>query len=65
MAAPNSSAASNGGSDAAGAAPVPWARQPSQPEKHATKRVRQMVESLPNWEPTPPGEVLVRRHREI
>jgi hypothetical protein len=54
---------------AAGAAPiapessVPWARQAAAPQPRATSRTRQMVHGLPAWEPLPPGELLVHRHR--
>ncbi|SCE65051.1 hypothetical protein GA0070558_101315 [Micromonospora haikouensis] len=42
--------------------PRPWARPASPPP--ATDRRRQVVEELPDWEPLPPGEILVRRpHR--
>jgi len=40
---------------------VPWARQVSTPLPQATHRARHVVENLPDWEPLPPGEVLVRR----
>lgn len=43
------------------AATVPWARQPATPAKPATGRFRRMVDTLPDWEPLPPGEILVRR----
>jgi hypothetical protein len=50
-----------------GAAPaeddVPWAQQSVAPQPRATSRVRQMVRNLPAWEPLPPGEILVNRHR--
>jgi|KBSSwiStaDraftv2_1062776.scaffolds.fasta_scaffold284228_2 hypothetical protein len=45
-------------------APVPWARQPSAKVEPATKRIRRPVENLPEWEPLPPGEILVRRSRQ-
>jgi hypothetical protein len=41
---------------------VPWARQGSQQER-ATARNRRLVRSLPDWDPLPPGEILVHRHR--
>ncbi|HTF08365.1 MAG TPA: hypothetical protein VK659_09370 [Asanoa sp.] len=41
---------------------VPWARQSSNREP-ATTRSRQLVRSLPDWDPLPPGEILVQRHR--
>jgi len=40
---------------------VPWARQPSVPVSRKTGRVRLVVNTLPDWEPLPPGEILVRR----
>jgi hypothetical protein len=45
-------------------ATVPWAQQATQQQPRATARMRRMVESLPEWEPLPPGEILVQRHRE-
>ena len=45
-------------------APVPWARQPSAKVEPATKRIRRPVENLPEWEPLPPGEILVHRPRQ-
>lgn len=42
---------------------VPWARQPSVPVTRATTRTRNVVNDLPTWEPMPPGEILVQRHR--
>jgi len=42
---------------------VPWAQQATKPQPRATSRVRQMVRSLPSWDPLPPGEILVNRHR--
>ncbi len=44
---------------------VPWGvpRQQSGQEQRATTRLRQYVAGLPSWEPTPPGEILVQRHR--
>jgi len=42
-------------------ASVPWARQPSVPVKRATARNRNVIRDLPDWEPMPPGEILVRR----
>lgn len=49
--------------DQAGAANVPWARQPSAPTTRATSRARRVVTDLPPWEPLPPGEILVQRQR--
>lgn len=39
-----------------------WARRPSAAAERVTQRQRNMVEGLPDWEPLPPGEILVRRH---
>jgi len=44
------------------AADVPWARQAA-PTEPATTRSRRLVRDLPSWDPLPPGEVLVNRHR--
>ena len=41
-----------------------WARQASTQVERATRRVRQVVEGLPAWEPLPPGEILVQRPRD-
>jgi hypothetical protein len=46
-----------------GVAPLPWARQPISTEPPATPRARRQVDSLPAWEPLPPGEILVQRGR--
>jgi hypothetical protein len=43
-------------------AAVPWGRQAVAPEQK-TARTRQMVQGLPEWEPLPPGEIIVQRHR--
>jgi hypothetical protein len=40
---------------------VPWARQPSVTVPRKTDRSRQIVTTLPSWDPLPPGEILVRR----
>jgi hypothetical protein len=45
------------------AAPVPWAQQAAVKAEQATKRIRRVVQSLPDWEPMPPGELIVRRPR--
>lgn len=52
-----------GGDGVPAPAEVPWARQPLRTEPPTTKRMRQMVDSLPAWEPLPPGEILVNRER--
>lgn len=41
-----------------------WARQPNAPQERVTQRLRKMVEGLPDWEPMPPGEIVVRRPRQ-
>jgi hypothetical protein len=41
--------------------PVPWARQSTATQERVTARVRRVVQDLPAWEPTPPGEITVRR----
>ena len=38
-----------------------WARQSVPQQQRVTARVRHQVEGLPDWEPLPPGEILVRR----
>jgi hypothetical protein len=47
----------------AGDPSVPWARPPARPDRPVTTRTRRIVESLPAWEPLPPGEILVERPR--
>lgn len=42
---------------------TPWARQPAVPAARATARARNVVGTLPAWEPLPPGEILVQRRR--
>ncbi|MGK4585518.1 hypothetical protein [Kitasatospora sp. HPMI-4] len=39
----------------------PWAAQPRPATERVTDRLRRIVDSLPDWEPLPPGEVTVRR----
>ena len=41
-----------------------WARPPEPKEKHVTDRVRKRAEGLPDWEPLPPGEFIVRRPKQ-
>lgn len=42
--------------------PPPWARpRPDQVDPPVTNRLRRTVDTLPDWEPLPPGEILVRR----
>jgi hypothetical protein len=44
-------------------AEVPWAQQAVAPTERTTNRRRQMVQGLPSWDPLPPGEIFVQRHR--
>ncbi|MGH4020781.1 MAG: hypothetical protein ACRDT0_16460 [Pseudonocardiaceae bacterium] len=44
-----------------GAAAVPWGRQSAATQERVTARVRRVVQGLPSWDPTPPGEIMVRR----
>jgi hypothetical protein len=39
----------------------PWAAVRRPQQERVTSRQRQVVEGLPDWEPLPPGETLVRR----
>ncbi|MEV5799158.1 hypothetical protein, partial [Streptomyces collinus] len=39
----------------------PWAAQRGPQRERVTSRLRRVVEGLPDWEPLPPGETLVRR----
>ena len=59
-------AQSSSSPEAAGppAEPAPWAQQAVTAEERATRRERRMVEGLPDWEPLPPGEITVHRHRQ-
>ncbi|MDY7083599.1 MAG: hypothetical protein SYR96_00695 [Actinomycetota bacterium] len=41
---------------------VPWARQKSTHEP-LTGRRRHHLRHLPDWDPAPPGEIVVQRHR--
>jgi hypothetical protein len=41
-----------------------WARPAAPQEDHVTQRMRQRVDGLPDWEPLPPGEIIVRRPRQ-
>ena len=45
----------------ADAAVLPWARQRTRTQPPATSRTRRVVENLPDWEPLPPGEIVVHR----
>ncbi len=47
---------------ASAAEDVPWAKQAAHKEP-ATTRSRRLVRDLPSWDPLPPGEILVNRHR--
>lgn len=40
---------------------LPWARQTSASDDRVTNRARRLVQGLPDWEPLPPGEILVHR----
>jgi hypothetical protein len=48
----------------ANATPVPWAQQRGQAQPRVTDRARRMVQTLPDWDPLPPGEITVRRGQE-
>jgi hypothetical protein len=54
-----------GAPDAGAPAPPVWAQQRGRVTDRATARARRMVDSLPAWEPLPPGEIVVNRRREI
>lgn len=41
--------------------PSPWAASPEPAAERVTSRLRRTVEELPDWEPLPPGETVVRR----
>jgi hypothetical protein len=41
-----------------------WARPAAPQEEHVTQRMRKRVDGLPDWEPLPPGEIVVRRPRQ-
>ncbi|MEU2656008.1 hypothetical protein ABZ615_11850 [Streptomyces sp. NPDC007325] len=47
--------------EADGEAALPWARQRPAAGERATARLRRVVQGLPDWEPLPPGEIVVRR----
>ncbi|MBP2049327.1 hypothetical protein J2Z21_002258 [Streptomyces griseochromogenes] len=47
--------------DAGRAQSSPWAAQRRPQQERITSRLRKVVEGLPDWEPLPPGETLVRR----
>lgn len=47
---------------AAAAEDVPWARQGTS-HKPLTDRSRRQLRNLPGWDPLPPGEIVVQRHR--
>jgi hypothetical protein len=44
------------------AEPMPWAQQTVSVNERTTSRLRRLVHGLPDWEPMPPGEILVNRH---
>lgn len=40
----------------------PWGQQGTKPSNNrVTLRERRLVEGLPQWEPRPPGEAVIRR----
>ncbi|MGW7077260.1 hypothetical protein ACWGH2_18685 [Streptomyces sp. NPDC054871] len=41
--------------------PSPWASTGRPQGERVTSRLRRIAEELPDWEPLPPGETLVRR----
>ena len=47
--------------DGARAQSSPWAAQRRPQQERVTSRLRRVVEGLPDWEPLPPGETVVRR----
>ncbi|KUM94141.1 hypothetical protein AQI88_23235 [Streptomyces cellostaticus] len=47
--------------DAGRAQASPWAAQRRPQQERVTSRLRRVVEGLPDWEPLPPGETVVRR----
>lgn len=47
--------------DGARAQNSPWAAQRRPQQERVTSRLRRVVEGLPDWEPLPPGETVVRR----
>jgi hypothetical protein len=54
---PSWAAAAPGG----GESTSPWAAVRRPQRERVTSRQRRVVEGLPDWEPLPPGETLVRR----
>ncbi|MFI9602037.1 hypothetical protein ACIHCX_19685 [Streptomyces sp. NPDC052043] len=50
-----------GASPSASGGESPWAATRRPTGERVTNRVRQVVEGLPDWEPLPPGETVVRR----
>jgi|UPI0004BD7310 hypothetical protein len=40
---------------------MPWSPSSMPAGERATRRVRKIAEGLPDWEPLPPGETVVRR----
>ena len=44
---------------------VPWAREPVPARPRHTGRLRRVAEGLPDWEPMPPGDIVVRRPRQV
>lgn len=58
---PSSNAAPFSTANASSAPAVPWGQQSAVAQERVTARVRHVVQGLPSWEPTPPGELPVRR----
>lgn len=54
------STATSGTSGASGG-DSPWGAARGRAGERVTSRVRKVVEGLPDWEPLPPGEIVVRR----
>ncbi|MHB9859416.1 hypothetical protein [Streptomyces sp. YIM S03343] len=54
-------AASGSAGGGGGEGTSPWAAVRRPQQERVTGRLRRVVEGLPDWEPLPPGETLVRR----
>lgn len=50
-----------GSADAGRTQSSPWGAVRRPQQERVTSRLRRLVEGLPDWEPLPPGETLVRR----
>ncbi|MCG8964174.1 MULTISPECIES: hypothetical protein [Streptomyces] len=50
-----------GSADAGRTQSSPWGAVRRPQQERVTSRLRKLVEGLPDWEPLPPGETLVRR----